>query len=488
MHWMSAPDYWLSRLVFGRALALVYLVAFVSAAFQFPALLGERGLVPAPRFLAAVPFKRAPTLFHLRYSDRLAKFAAWLGATLALAVLSGVVEHAPLGVTMLVWFGLWVLYLSFVNAGQPFFGFVWETLLLETGFVAIFLGNRTTSPPILTIYLLRWVLFRLEVGAGLIKVRHDPAWRNLTALYYHHETQPLPNPLSWYFHHLPKSLHKAEVAANHVAQLLVPFLLFAPQPVAGIAGIIVIATQAWLMLSGNFAWLNLLTLTLAISALPNDFLHHVIPVSSPALHDPPAWFGALVIAVMALVAVLSYQVVRNMASRRQIMNASFDPLHLVNTYGLFGDITRDRHEVIIEGTDESDLTPSTAWKEYEFKAKPGDPARRPIQVAPYHLRLDWVMWFAALSPAYAERWFVPFVAKLLENDRATLRLLRRNPFSAAPPAFVRAQLYRYRFTDPRQKRTTGNWWTRELLGEYLPPMALARSRGAEPDVDAWTAP
>jgi len=154
------------------------------------------------------------------------------------------------------------------------------------------------------------------------------------------------------------------------------------------------------------------------------------------------------------------------------MNYSFNPLHLVNTYGAFGSITRVRHEIVVEGTDDPDPGPHTVWREYEFKGKPGDVRRRPPQVAPYHLRLDWLMWFAALSPELAESWFLPFAIKLLENDRATLKLLRDNPFPDAPPACVRALFYRYRFTDWRERRKTGAWWDRTLVGEYLTPIAL----------------
>jgi len=285
----------------------------------------------------------------------------------------------------------------------------------------------------------------------------------------------MPNPLSWYFHHLPNRLHKLEVLANHFAQLVVPFALFAPQPVARVAALVVIVTQSWLLLSGNFSWLNAVTITLAFSALDDTLLRHVPGLSRPAsLSGSPAWLEGVVIALAALVAWLSYRPVRNLLGRRQLMNYSFNRLHLVNTYGAFGSITRVRHEIVMEGTDERELTPATVWKEYEFKGKPGDTRRRPPQVAPYHLRLDWLMWFAALSPAYAEPWFGAFVVKLLENDRATLKLLRTNPFPAAPPTFVRARFYRYRFTDRRERRETGAWWSRTFVGDYLPPVSRGR--------------
>jgi hypothetical protein len=323
------------------------------------------------------------------------------------------------------------------------------------------------------IWLLRWLLFRVEFGAGLIKLRGDPCWRDLTCLYYHHETQPMPNPLSWYFHHLPKALHRLEVLGNHFGQLIVPFGLFAPQPVAGLAGLVVVVHQSWLVLSGNFSWLNVLTLTLAFAAFDDHQLGLVLPLAQGALAAPPAAYVGLVLAVGLLVVPLSYLPVRNLLSRHQAMNASFNPLHLVNTYGAFGGITRTRYEVIIEGTEEATVTPTTVWREYEFKGKPGDPRRPPPQVAPYHLRLDWLMWFLPLATPLSHGWVLVFIEKLLVNDPPTLRLLRHNPFAEKPPTFIRASLYRYRFTTWRERRETGAWWVRARVGEYLPPLCLA---------------
>ncbi|MFF8828679.1 lipase maturation factor family protein [Streptomyces sp. NPDC015131] len=465
--WFTSSDYWLSRLVFQRALAGVYLVAFVCAALQFRALIGERGMLPVPDHLRRVPARAAPGVFRLHYSDRFFALCAWTGAALALALAAGAGDAVPLAVAMLLWAVLWALYLSIVNVGQTWYGFGWESLLLETGFLAVFLGNDDTAPPVLILFLLRWLLFRVEFGAGLIKLRGDACWRDLTCLYYHHETQPMPGPLSWFFHHLPRPLHRVEAAANHVTQLVVPVLLFTPQPVASAAAGLVVLTQLWLVLSGNFSWLNWITIVLALPAVDGSLV-----ATPPDLPAPPLWYGVLVIAVTALVLVLSRRPVLNLFSRHQAMNRSFDPLHLVNTYGAFGSVGRVRHEIVIEGTDEPAVHPGTVWREYEFRGKPGDVRRLPRQFAPYHLRLDWMMWFAALSPAYARGWFAPFVERLLEGDRNTLRLLRHNPFPDAPPRHVRARLYRYRFTTPGELRETGAWWHRTYVREFLPPTRL----------------
>jgi hypothetical protein len=477
MDWFSAPDYRLTRLALERGIGLLYLIAFLVALNQFPALLGEHGLLPAPRFLRHTSFREAPSLFHLHYSDRFLRAVSVAGLVLAAATVVGLPQAGPLWLPMLVWLALWVLYLSIVNIGQQFYGFGWESILLEAGFFAIFLGNARTSPPFLVLLLFRWLAFRVELGAGLIKLRGDTCWRDLSCMDYHHETQPIPNPLSRYFHLMPRALHRAEVVGNFVAQLGAPILLFLPQPIAGIGALLMLATQAYLVLSGNYAWLNLLTMVVAISAVPDAFFRWAWPgLGAPTLAPPPAWFVGAVLLVTAVVAVLSYWPAANLFARRQLMNYAFNRLHLVGTYGAFGSITRRRYEVIIEGTSAEMPSAGAEWREYEFKAKPGDPRRRPPQIAPYHLRLDWLMWFAALSPRYAEPWFRELVGRLLAGDRQVLRLLGRNPFPDAPPRWIRARYYHYRFTTGAEHRATGAWWSRELEGDFLTPVALAKKK------------
>jgi len=469
MDWLQAPDYWLTRLVIERALGAIYFVAFLVALNQFRPLLGERGLLPAPAFLSHVRFMQAPSLFHLGYSDGRLLLVAWSGIALSLAVVIGLPDVAPTALSLVIWFLLWALYLSIVNVGQIFYSFGWETLLLEAGFLAIFLGAGPTAPAWPLILLMRWLVFRVEFGAGMIKLRGDSCWRNLTCLYYHHETQPMPNPLSWFFHHLPKPLHRAEVLGNFFAQLVVPFFLFAPQPVASIAGLLIVLTQGWLVLSGNFSWLNFLTMTLALSAFDDRALSLVLPLQVPHLMALPLWWQVLVIAVTILVLVMSYRPVRNLISPHQVMNTSFDPFHLVNTYGAFGSVTKARYEIIVQGaTDPA----SGEWKAYEFKGKPGDARRLPRQYAPYHLRLDWLMWFAAMESPLHHRWFLAFLVKLLEGDRPTLKLLRHNPFPDRPPVAVRANLYRYRFSTPGELRRDRVWWIRDPAGEYLAALTV----------------
>src|ERR1051326_8548092 len=246
-------DVWLVRLLFQRFLAAIYVIAFIVVLRQFKPLLGERGLLPAPQFLDRVTFRDAPSLFCWRYSDRLLVIVGWAGVLLSVAALLGISELGPIWLSMATWLVLWFLYLSTVNIGQKFYGFGWESMLLEAGFFTAFMGPSHDRPSLIPILILRWMLFRTEFGAGLIKLRRDSCRPAPPCLYYHYETQPLPNPLSWYFHRLPKRLHRFSVVFSHFVQVVAPFGLFAPQPVAAIDGALIIVHQLLLIVSGNYS-------------------------------------------------------------------------------------------------------------------------------------------------------------------------------------------------------------------------------------------
>jgi len=477
-------DVWLVRLLFQRGLAAVYLIAFLNAMNQFPALLGENGLLPVRDYTKRVSFREAPSLFHFHYSDRFLKLLAGGGAALSLLALLGVADAGPIWVSITVWLLLWALYLSIVNAGQIFYGFGWESMLLEAGFFAAFLGPTGMDPSLIPILALRWMLFRVEFGAGLIKLRHDRCWRELTCLYYHHETQPMPNPLSAYFHRLPKFVHRASTAFSHFVQLVVPFGLFAPQPIASTAGAFIIVHQSLLIVSGNYAWLNWLTVVLGFTAFSDRALAAFFAVNVPVLPARPPAFEAVLYVLAGATLLLSIRPTLNLFSRHQRMNFSFNPLHLVGSYGAFGSVTRRRYEIVIEGTEAEASSPAAAWREYEFKGKPGRESQRPRQWAPYHLRLDWLMWFLPLTTTVVgrkvitmgpERWFVRLLQKLLEADPRVLGLLKSDPFGGRRPAQVRANLFRYRFATPSEHAATGNWWKRTWVGEYVAPLALSRA-------------
>jgi hypothetical protein len=472
--WLTATEWWWGRLVLERGVAAVYVVAFVCAARQFRGLIGTRGMLPVPKYLTHRSFRSTPSIFHLHYSDGFFATVCWTAAAVSAAMVFGLADAVPVWAAMLLWLLMWALYLSIVNVGQIWYSFGWESLLLEAGLLVVFVGNDEVAPPLLVMWLTRWLLFRVEFGAGLIKLRGDRCWRDLTCLDYHHETQPMPGPLSWFFHHLPRPLHRVEVAGNHFAQLIVPFGLFAPQPIASIAAAVIAATQLWLVLSGNFSWLNWLTIVLALSVIDTTTVATVFGITPPA-NTPatqPYWYAAVVIVFAALIVVRSWYPARNLVSRRQRMNSSFDPLHMVNAYGAFGSISRTREEVVLEGTSATNLSDETEWVEYEFRGKPGDVKRMPRQWSPYHLRLDWLMWFLPLSSSYAQPWLIPLCRGLLTNEPAIIRLLRTNPFHDIPPVHVRATLYRYSFSSPRELASQHIWWRRQRIGEYLAPLSL----------------
>ncbi|WP_309064947.1 lipase maturation factor family protein [Microbacterium sp.] len=488
MDGFAAVDFWFAREVLQRGIAALFVVAFLSTLNQFRPLLGEHGLLPAPDLLdwvAADPKSRGkmlrPTLFRrIRYTDRRLVALCWAGIVIGLLLVAGIPQLAPPWVPMLCFLALWFGYMSITSIGQTFYSFGWEMLLVEAGFLAAFLGSQHQPPPTVVIVLFWWLLFRLEFGAGMIKIRGGREWRDLTALMYHHETQPMPGPLSRQAHLLPRWFHKGEVIGNHFAQLVVPFFLFAPllglwvpEPVEGpawpqvigaIAAAVVIGTQLWLVLTGNFAWLNWATIVLAFSAVSWPF--PLAPAGTASAL--PLYWLVITSAVGVLYLVVSWPAVRNLFAKRQAMNASFNRWQLANAYGAFGTVTKQRIEIVVEGCgDEQGLD----WREYEFKGKPGNLRRVPRQFAPYHLRLDWLMWFLPLGYSLDD-WFTMFLVRLLEADAATLALLRTDPFHGERPKMVRAVSYRYRFATRAQRREEGVHWVRTGRRVVLGPFGL----------------
>ena len=497
-------SYRLTRFVVLRLLGFVYFFAFLSAALQIVPLIGENGLLPARAWLdrvasqlgsASAGFLRVPSLFWIDASDVTLASCAWLGVALSLVVLFGYANALLLAV-------LWGLYFSFVSIGQDWYGYGWEIQLLETGAVAVFLCPLLDGrpfprrpPPLAAILLLRWLAFRIYLGAGLIKIRGDACWRDLTCLVHHYETQPIPNPVSRFYHFMPLWFHKGGVLYNHLVELVCPWFVLGPRLLRLAAGTLMVVFQLILITSGNLSFLNYLTIVPVLATFDDAFLRRLLPraltrraetaeaehdaaiaaPSAPApargagrLHEGIAWSYA------ALVAFLSLSPVTNLFSSRQIMNTSFDRLHLVNTYGAFGSVGQERNEIVFEGTEDAAVTAATVWKEYDFWCKPGTPTRRPCVIAPFQPRLDWQIWFAAMSRPERYPWTLHLVAKLLTNDPGALSLLSTNPFPDRPPRSIRAVLYRYRFAPPG--RPDGAWWERTRLGEWLPPLSLDDAR------------
>ncbi len=489
-----SPDlrstFWLTRFVLLRLLGLVYAVAFLVAVNQIVPLIGAHGLLPVGDFLERVRaaegstwagFLRLPSLFWLVHTDAALRTVAWLGLTLAAVVVAGFANVPLLA-------ALWVLYLSLVHVGQDWYGYGWETQLLETGFLAIFLAPLLEArpfprrpPPAPILWLFRWLIFRIMLGAGLIKLRGDAAWRNLTALYYHFETQPLPNPLSRWFHFLPRLVLRLGVVFNDLAELVAPWLVFWPRAGRRIAGGVIIAFQVTLILGGNLSFLNWLTIIPALACLDDGVWAKVLPrfvvrrAATAAVNArPERVMQTATVAVTVLVALLSIRPAVNLISPHQLMNASFDPFDLVNTYGAFGTVGRVRYNVIFEGTRDAEPDDGADWRPYPYKGLPVDVAQRPPQVAPYQLRLDWQMWFAAMGTPGEYPWTLHLVWKLLHNDPGTLGLFASNPFPDQPPRYVRAVLWRYRFASPGNPE--GHWWRRQRLGLWLPPLSAQDPR------------
>lgn len=441
-----------TRFLLQRGLGLTYLIAFIAVLHQFIPLLGENGLLPIREFVKYANFKRSPSLFLKWPSDQAIRIVGWVGISLAVLAVTGISERFGLIFSMLVWFSMWALYLSVVNVGQVFYAFGWESMLLEAGFLAIFLGSDNIRTNAAVIWLFKWMLFRVMFGAGLIKLRGDPCWKDLSCLTYFYETQPIPNPLSWYFHWLPRWVHRLGVRVNHFVELVLPFGLLLPQPISMIAGVITLGFHGWLFVSGNFAFLGFLTMVLCFSTVPRSGFWHYT--------EPGQLFNALILGLVVWMLYLSIKPVKNMLVKHQLMNYSFNPFHIMGTYGAFGSVTQPRYEVVLEGSMDG-----LEWKEYEFWGKPGDLKRAGVQIAPYHLRLDWLMWFAAFSPLWQHPWLMVLMDKLRNGEPGVLKLLRKDPFEGKAPQHVRALLYQYSFTSREEKRATGNYWKRELLRE-----------------------
>jgi hypothetical protein len=479
--WLGRPrGYMVTRWLILRLLGVVYLCAFLGILWQGLPLLGEHGLTPAAAYVAqlrgaGLSFWDVPSLFMLDPSDAALHGWAVAGAVLAAALALGYANLPSLA-------ALWLIYGSYERVGQLWWGFGWEIQLLETTVIAACLVHpwdprplRAPAPPAAAIVLMRWLAFRIMLGAGLIKLRGDPCWTALTCLDAHFETQPIPNPLSPLFHDLPHAVHAAGVVVNHVVEVVLPWFAFGPRRLRLIAAIGMAGFQAILIVSGNLAFLNWLTLVPVLALLDDDFVVRCVPRRLRArLHAraagsrPPRRRHRIFVACVAvLVAGKSIPVIANLASHHQAMNRSYDRLALVNTYGAFGSVGMDRHELVIEGT--RDLDPATArWSAYELPCKPGDLARRPCVLGPYHLRLDWLIWFAAMSEQPRDVWVIHLVWKLLDGDRGVRTLLARDPFDGAAPRFVRIRRFRYHLA-PYGSAT---WWTRDDEAPWLPPVAL----------------
>jgi predicted DCC family thiol-disulfide oxidoreductase YuxK len=459
--------------LFLRTLAAVYLIAFASFAVQAAGLIGSHGISPVGEYLHSVreyygaAYWQVPTVFWLNAGDRMIRAVGIGGICLSVLLFLGVRGR-------ILRLALFVLYLSLVTAGQEFMGYQWDALLLEAGFLAILLGS---SP--IVIWLYRWLLFRLIFLSGAVKLASgDPSWRHFTALPVHYETQPLPTPLAWHMYQLPAWFQRGSVGFVFFVELLVPFLIFAPRRVRFFAARAIVVLQVLILLTGNYAFFNVLTISFCLFLVDDAFLRSVLPklIIRPAFSAANSgksrvWARSFcgMFAALALF-VGGFQIARTFGVHWSVADAairSVSPFEIINSYGLFAVMTITRPEIVVEGSNDG-----VNWLAYEFKYKPGELTRRPAWVAPHQPRLDWQMWFAALGDYQSDAWIVRFMARLLQGSPEVLRLLGRNPFADGPPHYIRAQLYQYGFTGPAERKSTGAWWRRELKGVYLPAVSL----------------
>ncbi|HET6958847.1 MAG TPA: lipase maturation factor family protein [Vicinamibacterales bacterium] len=459
------PTYALARWLFFRLLSLVYLAAFWSLGTQILGLAGHSGIVPAG------------------VDDAWLRGVCVSGSILATLLLVGL---APVVILPLLWAGY--LWLSTITG--PFLSFQWDALLLETGLLAIFLApislrdrlRGADDPPRLGVWLMVWLLFRLMMGSGGVKLASgDPTWRDLTALSFHYETQPIPTPLAWWAHHFPAWFNHASTAGVLGIELLAPIVMLGPRRLRCFACAWLVGLQALIASTGNYAFFNLLSVALCVFLLDDVVLER----AARWFHRPETLLNerglrrpqnALLIAVaLVTVPVSALHFAAGLGLEMPGLAIVLPlarlvaPLRSVNGYGLFAVMTTTRDEIVIEGSDDG-----TRWQEYEFRYKAGDLRRAPPWVAPHQPRLDWQMWFASLSRFDDEPWFQAFCVRLLEGSPDVLRLLERDPFAGHPPRSIRGVLYRYHFSDAAARRQ-GVWWTRERLGLYSPALTLRAS-------------
>ena len=461
--------------LFLRLLGAIYLVAFASFGVQAAGLVGSRGILPVTDFLRGAheyfgvsAYWRVPTLLWLDSGDVFLRVIGIAGVCLSLLLLFGVNAR-------MIRLGLFVLYLSLDTAGQTFMTYQWDALLLEAGFLAVFLGSE-----VVIVRLFRWLLCRLMFLSGAVKLLSgDPAWRNFTALPVHYQTQPLPTPLAWYFYQLPQWFQHVSVGFLFFVELVVPLLILAPRRIRFFAAFAITVLQMLILLTGNYAFFNFLTIALCLFAFDEQALGGVLPKkilewlssSRQAKPGPIVWRAVCTSVVCFVLFTSGFEMVGELSGRHwapaDAVIHTIAPFGIVNTYGLFAVMTMSRPEIIIEGSNDG-----VSWLAYEFKYKPGKLTRCPPWVEPHQPRLDWQMWFAALGDYRTDPWILHFLERLLDGSPPVLGLLSRNPFPDAPPRYIRAQVYDYRFTTPEERKATGEWWHRKWKGTYVPEVSL----------------
>ena len=470
----KSDDYFLASGLFIKLLALIYFTAFLSLSVQITGLVGADGILPFSELLdylyqghGPLAWLYKPTLFWFNSSDFALKAATLLGCIVSMLLFFGYKQKGSLVV-------LFVLYLSLLHAGQIFLMFQWDTLLLEAGFLAIFLN---AGPSRLLQFLFHWLLFRLRFMSGVSKLASgDPSWANLDTLKYYFETQPLPHAGAWYFHQLPDWLLQAGVLLVFFTELIVPFFIFLPRRFRLFAAATTICMQLLIIATSNHNWINLLTIVLCLFLLDDKILQKLLPqwlqpvilrqkTDAAATRLPRHQYALPVFAVLILLSSITAfsAMVSNMKFPAALANTTFlvRSWGIGNIYHIFPTMQTERHELQIEGSDDA-----KEWKSYGFKYKPGALDKRPEFIVPHQPRLDWMIWFVPPRNTEMLYWFDHFLTRLQQGSPEVLDLLAYNPFPDKPPAYIRVQVFQYRFTTMAEREQTGNWWQREYLGEF----------------------
>ncbi len=490
---VEPASYFLTRLVFLRVLGLIYLMAFASLSVQMLGLVGSGGILPASETMSAVRaqcdqmglgwdrYRLFPTLCWLGAGDAALQAQCGMGAVLAALLVAGVAPQLCLA-------GLWLLYLSLTTIGREFMAYQWDNLLLEVGLLSIFFAPRglwpkqlaESDPPKIFLWLLRWLLFRLMFLSGVVKLTSgDPTWRNLDALSFHYETQPLPTWLGWHADQLPDWFHQSSAVMMFAIELAVPFLIFLPRRLRFLAALAFVALELLIAATGNYGFFNWLTILLCLLLLDDSMIQRWLPkkfvLKFPSRVVVPATaafkfrlglaaiFAAMVAVVTFIQISSAFRVQRQWPKPVASIYQWMSPLRSVNAYGLFSVMTTSRPEIIVEGSNDG-----VRWQAYEFRYKPGDVQHRPAFVAPHMPRLDWQMWFAALGDYRHNPWFLQFCHRLMDGAPEVLALLKHNPFPESPPRYLRAHMYDYQFADGKTRRETGSWWVRDSERLYFP--------------------
>jgi hypothetical protein len=481
--------YTISSWLFQRVLAFVYLTAFGSLGFQIVGLIGHNGILPIDKTIeymhaAGLNVFSVASLAFFNCTDTALQMLCWAGAAAACLLMAGVL---PVLSSLLCW----LLWLSIVNIGQDFLCFQWDILLLEAGFLSIFLapwvlldlplrrnkGMAFATPYMVSIWLFQWLLFRLMLESGLCKLASgDATWRNLTAMVYHYHTQPLPTPLAWFADKLPEVLLKFSTFSTLSIELVFPFFIFVKK-IRLVGAFFLMALQILIALTGNYTFFNLLTFAFCLFLIDDrawmkalrfvnkkrDVSYENLKVQLPQKIGSIACSALIVYLGTAQVFASTFGVVPDFVNDIKQAVANY---YLYNNYGLFAVMTTERNEIVLEGSMDG-----KEWRQYEFKYKPGNVFVPPCIVAPGQPRLDWQMWFAALGDISQSAWFGHFILRIFENSPDVLNLIQRNPFPGKAPEYLRGRLYRYTFSDWNELSKDGQWWRSEYKSDFLPTIS-----------------